>query len=185
MLALSKDLFNRDTAQFVATLFDPRGRCNRKGLFVLAVALLALQVLAGIGLSMAGFGVETPFGAVVGFAFLWIGFTAVAKRLHDCNLSAWWFLGAIVIWFVGAITSTLVLTLLVGPEAMQPGRAGYWVAFSMMMLPLLGVMLWLHLKPGDLQSNRFGPAPRANGFAMPLAAAGAAAAADLGGAAMA
>ena len=158
---------DRDALHFVATLLDPRGRCNRRGLFVLALALLGVQFGAGVLLSVVGLGLDTLVGMFVAALFLWIGFTAVSKRLHDIDASAWWFLGASVFWLVGVTVLSITFGFLLGADALAEGTRGYYILLALMMLPLLAAMLWLHLRPGQLAANRFGPAPRHSGFAMP------------------
>ena len=176
MFALTKfpaaaNLCNKETAHFLLTLLDPRGRCNRKGLMVLALALLGVQFVAGVGLNIAGLGLDTPAGIWVSAVFLWVGFAATSKRLHDCNLRAWWFLAAIAVWLVCTMLLSMTLAIVLGADSMAEGAVGYWIALLTMMLAVVAAMLWLHLKPGDAGTNRFGPAPRGNGFAMPVAVA--------------
>ena len=44
----------------VLQVFDPRGRCNRKGLLLAAAILLALQVVIALALWSAGFDLASP-----------------------------------------------------------------------------------------------------------------------------
>ena len=158
---------DRDRLQFLATLLDPRGRCNRRGLFVLALALLGAQFAAGILLAVAGFGIDSLMGMFVAALFLWVGYTAVSKRLHDVGLSAWWFLATIAFWLAGVMVLSFTFGFLLGADAMAQGSPAYAALFALTMLPLFAAMLWLHMRTGETEANRFGPVPDRSGFAMP------------------
>jgi uncharacterized membrane protein YhaH (DUF805 family) len=145
-------------------LFDPRGRCNRKGLLIIACALLALQVAAGL---LVWQGVLVPAGPAMRIGevlFLLMAASATSKRLHDIGLSALWILaglGGMVLW---SIVLALLLLFTAGATALQPGAAGFMTAVAGTMAPAFAVTLWLHLAKGEPGRNRFGPEPTGLGF---------------------
>ena len=73
------DVDNFSTLDF----FDPRGRANRKGLAVFAAVLIGAQ--AGVYGTMLATSFDPMSGPawVFHFLFCWLGFVAIAKRLHD------------------------------------------------------------------------------------------------------
>ena len=152
----------------VATFFDPRGRCDRRGLLVIASVLLTLQV-AAFGLSFAGF---LPRGSLAGTALdlivVWSAFVGTSKRLHDVGLPVWW-VGAA---FAAVVTSTIVLTILLmcflPDAAFEVGGTGYIVVLAGNMLPVFGLCLWMHCVRGERRDNHFGPEPDASGFSHPI-----------------
>lgn len=152
---------------FALQLLDPRGRCDRKGFLTAAGALLALQATAVLGLWLSETAFDSGIVAAGNLAFLWLGYAAVSKRLHDIGRSAWWVPGGILAWVLGATIAAVGVVLFAGPQVLEPGRPGYWVVFAVMMLPLLGIALWLHFAAGEPGANRYGPAPAGGGFSTP------------------
>jgi uncharacterized membrane protein YhaH (DUF805 family) len=134
-------------------LFDPRGRVTRQDLLVAAIIMVLADLAAG---SLAGDG---HIGLVCKSVVLWMGCAAVIKRLHDVGRSGWWVLGgmaAICIW-TAVIGLGAMFTLRL--DTLDAGSTGYIILFSVLMLPALGITLWLHLAEGDAFMNRFGPVP--------------------------
>ena len=150
---------------------DPRGRCNRTGLLLAAVVLLALQVVIALGLWEAGIGLASPIAMIPNAAFCWVGFALVSKRLHDLNHSAWWVPTAALLWLAAAVCLAVLIVLIGDPDILAPGTPSYWIAFAAMLAPLLVVAAWLHAAVGDAGDNRFGPKPTTYGFSMPIEAA--------------
>ncbi|MGF1651434.1 MAG: DUF805 domain-containing protein [Hyphomicrobiaceae bacterium] len=148
-------------------LFDPRGRINRKGLLILAVALLALQLAALAAVVALGMAADSQFAITLKVVFGWIALVAAIKRLHDTNRSGWWVFIAFVALIVWSIAVITVLMLAFGVSALQPGGAGHAAALVLTAAPTLAAALWLHLVPGDLAENGYGPMPSAQGFARP------------------
>lgn len=155
-------------------MFDPRGRCDRKGLLVIALVLLVLQALAGL---LYWLGIVQDGGPAMRIAevmLVLMAFAATSKRLHDIGLSAWWLLaglGGMIVW---SVVLAVALVLSVGATALQPGSSGFATAIAGTMLPAFVVTLWLHLAKGEAGDNRFGPAPELLGFSArprPVAAA--------------
>lgn len=133
-------------------LLDPRGRMSRQDLLVAATLMLMLDLLLA---SLAG---GFALYAVKALAY-WIGIVGVIKRLHDVGQSGWWVLGgaaAICIW--SAVIGIGMVALL-GLGSLHPGETGYIVTLGLLMLPPLGMTLWLHLAEGETGMNRFGPEP--------------------------
>jgi len=116
-------------------ILDPRGRCNRKGLLIIAIVLLALQLVAG---ALASLGVLQRGGPAMRIAevtFVLAAFSATSKRLHDLGLSAWWILaglGGLAAW---SVVLALVLVFTVGAAALQPGALGFVIAVVGTMAP--------------------------------------------------
>lgn len=145
-------------------LTTPAGRCDRRGLLVAALMLLAAQFVQAVAMLAFAVPHDNPLAIATTALVLWFSTTAMAKRLHDMSRSAWrilWAALAIVVW---SVIVGLGLVLNFEPAAMEPGASGYWLAVVATMVPVLAMTLWLHLKPGDAGDNAFGPAPGANGF---------------------
>lgn len=147
-------------------LFDPRGRCNRKGLLIIAVVLLALQAAAGAAMWLGLVQHGGPAARIAEAVFVLLAFTATSKRLHDMGLSAWWILAAFAGMSAWSAVLAMALVLTVGAAALQPGSAAFMVAVVGVMIPAFVATLWLHLKKGDASPNRFGPEPGALGFSI-------------------
>jgi uncharacterized membrane protein YhaH (DUF805 family) len=156
---------------FALQLFDPRGRCNRRGLLLAAVLLLALQLAAGVALWTSGIGFDGHLALLLNAAFCWVGFAVVSKRLHDLGRSTWWVPTALLVWLAGAISLAVAIILVGDPEILTPGAPSYWVAFGVMLAPLLIGAVWLHVADGEPDDNRYGPMPAASGFSLPADAA--------------
>ena len=142
------------TAFALATLLlDPRGRIGRRDLFVSATAMLGIEALL---LLPAPEMIAVPGKALA----LWIGTAAIIKRLRDIGLSGWWVpagIGGLCMWTALLALGSLVVA---GSDVMAPGTAASTILLGLIMLPAVGITLWLHLLPGDTAANRFGaPTP--------------------------
>jgi len=150
----------------VLQVFDPRGRCNRKGLLLAAAILLALQVAMALVLWSAGFDLDSPLVQPFNLAFCWVAFALICKRLHDLGRSAWWIPAAVLIWLIAIISLAGAIVLSGDPDLLAPGITVYWIAVAAMLFPLLAAALWLHTARGDTGGTRFGPEPATHGFSM-------------------
>ncbi|MCB1512697.1 MAG: DUF805 domain-containing protein [Hyphomicrobiaceae bacterium] len=152
----------------VRWLFDPRGRADRRGLLWLAIVLLALQgALFGIlfsGLTMDRIGIVTPLLVAAKLLILWVSIVAVIKRLHDVGLSGIWMLVGFGGWSLFTTIVAAGMLMVVGLDAMRPTSAHYWTTMGLSMLPVVVLMMWLHLAPGERRPNRFGVPPGPSGF---------------------
>jgi uncharacterized membrane protein YhaH (DUF805 family) len=138
--------------QLAELLFDPRGRASRQDLLVAAGAMLAVDLL----LAAAVDGV--PLYALKALAY-WVGCVGVVKRLHDVGRSGWWLAGGAAALCMWAAVLGLGLGVIVGLEQLQPGNLAYIVMLALLLLPALGMTLWLHLAEGEKGMNRFGAEP--------------------------
>ncbi len=154
-------------------LFIPQGRAGRSELLVVAGVLLAVQLaVAALDFGMAQ--VPQALGLLANGLIGWIGLVATARRLHDMGYSAWWILagmGALCIWSVGV---AVLAVMIFGMEAIRPEQSTYAVLLGLLVLPLLGGTLWLHLSAGDPLPNRHGLPMAGSPDARPAAAEGAA-----------
>ena len=149
----------------LAELADPRGRCSRQGFLVVAIGLIASQLLLGAVLAITGISLTGAASLVVNLAIFGLGLSACIQRLHDTNKRAWVIPAAIAGWMVVTFTVALIVFMLTDDGFMSQGTWGYAVIFAMMMVPAFGGLLWLHTAPGQPSANRFGPVPGRNGFA--------------------
>src|SRR5262245_45054936 len=140
-------------------LADPRGRSDRTEFIWAAVMLLAAQLAYGLGLWATNASFMGWRGVVANVVFGWLACAAICKRLHDLGRSGWWMLGGVLAWVVGAIAAAFGVAVIVGPHALETGAPGFWVTFAALMVPPLGLALWLHLAEGEPAANRYGPVP--------------------------
>jgi uncharacterized membrane protein YhaH (DUF805 family) len=153
-------------------ILDFRGRCNRKGLLVVAGLLLGAEALTVAAVLLLG--VDQQHAAVLALKalFVWTAFTAASKRLHDLGHSAWailWTFGAICLW---SAALTLVVFFGVGEQALLPQSSWYMGILVATIAPVFAATLWLHLAKGEAGANRFGPVPEGIGFSRGAAGAG-------------
>lgn len=147
------------SAQFVLQLADPRGRSDRTDFVWAAVTLFAAQAAFALGLLVMDASFVGWRGALANIAFCWLGYAAISRRLHDTGRSSWWLLSAIMAWLACAVAVAVVAALVAGPDALEMGTRGFWLTFAVLMLPPLGLALWLHLAEGESCANRYGPVP--------------------------
>jgi len=148
-----------------ADIFDPRGRADRKGLAVLAAAFVAVQAAASIAAGLTGATIGGAAGLVIHSLSIWIAIAGCAKRLHDLGRSLWSFAAFIGLWVAWSVALSFGSVFALGPEAMEPGGAGFMLVLAGGMLPALAALLWLHFAEGMKGANRFGAAPGPSGFA--------------------
>ncbi len=128
--------------------FDFAGRSRRKEYWsfvllgaIIYIVLAALMVGGGLDIAAmmdpARAGAMEPPGALFyvggGLLAIWAlasiipGIAVVVRRLHDRDMSGWWYLGAIVaalIPFVGFLASIALLVLMFLPGTPGPNRFG-------------------------------------------------------------
>ncbi len=151
----------------VAAMLWPAGRCNRKGLLLCALVLLALQVLA----ALAVYALELPHMSApvlsVDALLLWMGTCAIAKRLHDLGRSAWAILWAslgVIAWST-VVAMAVIMTM--GEQALAPDGVGLAIAAAGSSLPVLALTLWAHFARGEPGPNAYGPETDDTGFSPP------------------
>lgn len=153
--------------RLILIIADPRGRCNRKGLAVLAVALLAVQMVAAIAIWAAGAPLDGPVAVALKLGFLWLALAAASKRLHDTGRSAWWILWCLIGILVWSTVVATTLLIVLGDRILSPGSGGFETHFALTMLPVIAATLWLHFAKGEACANRFGPCPERHGLSQP------------------
>lgn len=126
------------------------GRIGRKDFWIGAVVLIGVGILANL----------LPIvGPLVSLALIAPWTCLMAKRLHDFGRSAWLVLIALI---PSAGSAALGLfTALAATNAATMGAAfagaGLTLAVSFIALIVsLGFLIWVGVKPGDLQPNAYG-----------------------------
>jgi uncharacterized membrane protein YhaH (DUF805 family) len=153
--------------ELVGHMADPRGRCNRKGLLVVAGLLLAAEIVAGSLLWLAGADLDGPAVFIFKSICVWSAVCAGSKRLHDMNLRGWWMLAALAVTFVWSIILVVSVNMTQGAEALVPGTWSYFWILVSTSVPVFGATLWLHFRKGAPGVNRFGAEPAGMGFSGP------------------
>jgi uncharacterized membrane protein YhaH (DUF805 family) len=154
---------------FLSLLLDPRGRTSRTGLLITGGVVLLLE--SGLSLSHGATSFETfSMAWVIKAAALWIGVVGVIKRLHDANFGATWILAGMAGLCMWSAIIAFGILLMFGGAALEPGSFGYVIIFAIIMLPAIGVTLWLHLTPGDPYTNRYGAVPQIQGLGAKVSA---------------
>ncbi len=159
-----------DIATIAQELVDPRGRCNRKGLVILAVAILALEAVIGLIVLALGISLEGPLAISIKLAFFWTAFAAASKRLHDLGRSAWWVAAGLLGLIVWSFALAIAALMAFGPHVLTTSTAVYAAIMIGTMLPALAALLWLHFAKGHPGPNKFGPQPEGLGFSRPTEA---------------
>lgn len=155
--------------RILSLVFDPRGRCSRKGLLILMLVTLLLQ--CGLGVLVFGMGVSFTgsIALVIKAVFVWVAISASIQRLHDIGKSGWLFLAAMVFVFVWLALWSGIIPLYIamnfGIEHVELFSPMFYLFAVTSYMPVLVGALWLHFRKGDAGPNRFGPAPDAGGFA--------------------
>jgi uncharacterized membrane protein YhaH (DUF805 family) len=142
-------------SQIITMLFDPRGRTNREELLVSAGILVALEFAATFVVPIGDFLTSPLHMCLKGFA-LWVGCVALIRRLHDCGMSGWTLLGGFAALCMWTAVVALSALFVFGRNILVPASPGYIVVLGLVMMPVVGAALWLHLQAGELHSNRFG-----------------------------
>ena len=148
----------------IVTLFDPRGRCNRKGLFIIAALMVALEIMLGFGMWVSGRTLDDPLVMGMKALLAWWAVSAATQRLHDLGRAAWWMLGAALGLLVWGFVVALAVMSQYPAEDMDPGRTGYLIVLGSIATPLLTMLLWLHFARGEATTNRYGAVPSGFGF---------------------
>lgn len=151
----------------LVSLIDPRGRCNRKGLLVAALVLLAVEIVGAVLVWLSQMLVDHPALLFTKAALMWVAIAAACQRLHDLGRSAWLILPAMLGLLAWSFAAALAAAFAFGPDAVVPGSVGFWLIFAAVSAPMLGALLWLHFAPGQPHANRYGPQPQGLGFAGP------------------
>lgn len=140
---------------------DPRGRCNRKGLLGVAVALLTLQTLAIAALYITASPPIQVLAGVVKMGCLWIAASAAIKRLHDLGLSGWWLPVSLMVLLIWSVIASFLSLLAFGQAVLSYNSLEFMIyASAVMIWPVVGT-LWLHFAKGDVGHNRYGAPPDA------------------------
>jgi uncharacterized membrane protein YhaH (DUF805 family) len=145
--------------RYLLELADPRGRFDRLDFIWAAVTLLAGQLAFALGLWLMNASFLGWRGFLANLVFGWLAYAAISKRLHDLGHSGWWFFGCVLAWLGTALVLALIVALAVGPDALEAGTPVFWATFSALMLPAVGMALWLHLAAGQPDANCYGPVP--------------------------
>ena len=148
------------SVRYLLQLADPRGRCDRAEFIWAAVMVVAAQVAFVLGLWVTNASFMGWRGVVANLVLGWFAWAAIAKRLHDLGRSTWWILAGVLGWVAGAIA----VALIAGTHTFEMSTAGFGATLAALMLPPLGLALWLQLAKGEPAANRYGPPP-AQGWA--------------------
>lgn len=151
----------------IPMLFDPRGRCNRKGLLFIACAMLAVQICLAIGLWQAGAGLGSPVVVALKIVFVWLALAAASKRLHDMGLGTLWIGAAFLGLLVWSVISVMAVMAVFGTDVFDVNSPAFATVTAANIAPVILVTIWLHFAKGDSGENRFGPPPGTDGFSMP------------------
>ena len=146
-------------SRIVAILFDPRGRSNREELLFAAVLLVILAFAVSVAMPKETQPASPFYMGLRGIVF-WTGCVVLLRRLHDCGLSAWIFLGALAALCMWAAVVAISALFIVGKSILVPTSYGHTFVLGLIMMPVIGAALWLQLQAGALHTNRFGaPSP--------------------------
>ena len=157
-------------AELAQAFLDPRGRCDRKGLLLIAIVLLIAQLVLGAALWLADLDLTGPFALALKAVFFWAAIAAASKRLHDFGRSAWWLLGGFLTAVAWSFALAFTALFTVGPEALTPQSPWFGAFFAGTSVPLFAALMWLHFAKGMQGPNRFGSATNDFGFAGPASA---------------
>ncbi len=151
----------------VFQIADPRGRCNRKALLGVALALLAIQAVAVLVQSFVENAALHLLASAVEIGCLWIATSAAIKRLHDLGYSGWWVPGSVLALFVWMLIASFVSYLLLGESVAVVGSPEFMVyAAAVMVWPLVAT-IWMHFAKGIEGPNIYGPEPDESGISFP------------------
>lgn len=151
----------------VLQIADPRGRCNRRALLGVAIALLTLQALCMAIHHTAQSAYLHLAATTVELACLWLATSAAIKRLHDLGLSGWWIPAALVALFVWTLIVAFAAYLAFGNAVADPGTKEFMIYLCAMMVWPLAATVWMHFAQGQKGPNRYGPEPDESGLSAP------------------
>lgn len=147
-----------------AFLYDPRGRCDRKGLLIILAITLSLQIALGFMIWQLGLAFSGPFATTAKFIFVWIALAATSQRLHDIGLSGLWIVAAVIVMVVWWMTGSTIAFALLMAGVIEPTSHILLVLVCAFYLPVLAGVCWLHCVKGQAGDNRYGPVPDESGF---------------------
>lgn len=154
-------------------LLDPRGRASRSDLLRVAGLLLAADAVAIGVIATTDAGFTGPGALAFKLVSIWVATVAVARRLHDLDLSAWWIakgLAALIVWSI--VVACGLLTAYDAADAVDPGHIAFWLNVCVTSAPVLAALGWLHVARGTAGPNGFGPSPGAAATPTPATATG-------------
>lgn len=151
----------------VIRIADPRGRCNRKALLGVALALLAIQALAVLIHTSTENAALHMVATTVEIGCLWIATSAAIKRLHDLGLSGWWVPGSVLALFVWMLIASFASYLTLGESVAVVGSPEFMVYAAAVMIWPLAATVWMHFAKGVEGPNRYGPEPDESGLSSP------------------
>ncbi|MCH9809027.1 MAG: DUF805 domain-containing protein [Alphaproteobacteria bacterium] len=153
--------------QQVLEVANPRGRCNRKALLGIALALLSIQALAVLVHWLSQSPIVHTAATVVELGCLWIATSAAIKRLHDLGRTGWWVPGFLLALFVWTLLVSFGSFLTMGDAVTQIGSPQFIIHVCVVMVPPVAATIWLHFAPGNPGRNKYGPEPDETGLASP------------------
>ncbi|MBU2583593.1 MAG: DUF805 domain-containing protein [Alphaproteobacteria bacterium] len=152
----------------VLQIADPRGRCNRKALLTIAVALLATQsVTCLIHATIENMAAQIAATAVE-LACIWVATSAAIKRLHDMGQSGWWVPGFFLALLVWTLLVSFGSFLAFGDAVTSIGSTEFMIHTAIVTALPFAVTIWLHFASGDKGPNRYGPEPDETGISAPV-----------------
>jgi uncharacterized membrane protein YhaH (DUF805 family) len=149
---------------------DPRGRCNRRALLGIALALLTIQTGAFVVHSYATTPLVNLSASAIELACLWIAISASIKRLHDLNFSGWWMPASLLALCVWAMAVGFITLSTLGLAVARVGSPQFMVYATAVMIWPLAATLWLHFAEGTEGPNKYGYEPDETGVGLPIAA---------------
>ena len=147
-----------------AFLYDPRGRCNRKGLLIVLSITLSLQIVIGLLIWQTNLSLTGPTVTIAKILFVWVALSATSQRLHDLGLSGLWIVGVVAGLIIWWMTSSTAVFLMLMANLIEPSNSILLVLVCLMYLPVLVGVCWLHCAKGQDTENRYGDVPGPTGF---------------------
>lgn len=148
----------------VLQIADPRGRCNRKALLAVALALLITQAATFLVHASTESAAAHIAATAIEMACIWIATSAAIKRLHDLDLSGWWVPGFLLALFVWTLLVSFASFLTFGASVAVIGSTEFMIHTAVVTTLPLAATIWLHYAKGVEGSNRYGPEPDGTGL---------------------